>query len=161
MLSRTVIEVLVTQDKLQCCGGAAPWVSSEQQYADVFAKPFAAQLLADWLPTHMNRVKTDENFQASRKKTLPERQRNTEQHSLKKRNVNRDTKSTRAMTMTMSAVFLAQAAAADGIYYEGISYVLAVLFGYVLVVGAWAACQVPIDSWHPGSTGYAAEWCVP
>ena len=81
---RTTIEVLVTQDKLACCGAETNWVSSEQQYADGLTKQAAAQLLADRLRSHMVKLKSDTSFQASKKKTPQERKRNTEMYAVKK-----------------------------------------------------------------------------
>ena len=61
---RTTIEVLVTQDKLSCCGGATMWVSSERQYSDGLTKQSAAQLLADRLRTHMVKLTSDITFES-------------------------------------------------------------------------------------------------
>ena len=81
---RTTIEVLVTQDKLACCSAKTRWVSSEQQYADGLTKQTAAQLLAERLRTHMVKLKSDTTFQAAKKKTPQERQRNTKMYAMKK-----------------------------------------------------------------------------
>ena len=81
---RTMIEALVTQDKLSCCEGTTLWVSSENQWADGLTKQSAAQLLADRLRTHEVALKSDTSFQASKKKTPQERRRNQEMFAAKK-----------------------------------------------------------------------------
>eukprot|EP00435_Cladocopium_sp_Y103_P069297 s223_g33.t1 len=81
---RTTIEVLVTQDKLSCANGKTSWASSELQYADGLTKESAGQLLADRLRSHVTRLKTDESFQASKKKDAATRKRNTEMYAIKK-----------------------------------------------------------------------------
>ena len=81
---RTAIEVLVTQDKLGCCSAKTMWVSSELQYADGLTKTGAAQLLADRLRSHLTRLKSDENFVASKKKTVKDRKNNTEKYAIQK-----------------------------------------------------------------------------
>ena len=81
---RTTIEVLVTQDKLTCCGATTLWVSSEQQYADGLTKQSAAQLLAERLRSHLVRLKSDKSFQAAKKKTPQERKKNSEMFAIKK-----------------------------------------------------------------------------
>ena len=53
---RTTIEVLVTQDKLSCCGASPMWVSSERQHSDGLTKQSAAQLLADRMRTHLCQI---------------------------------------------------------------------------------------------------------
>ena len=75
---RTMIEALVTQDKIKCCNGKTLWVSSENQWADGLTKQSAAQLLADRLRTHEVSLKSDTSFQAAKKKTPLERKRNME-----------------------------------------------------------------------------------
>ena len=81
---RTAIEVLVTQDKLNCCMGKTLWTSSERQYADGLTKDSASQLLADRLRTHLMKLKSDLTFQASKKKTPQERKENAEMYAVKK-----------------------------------------------------------------------------
>eukprot|EP00435_Cladocopium_sp_Y103_P042395 s738_g11.t1 len=81
---RTTIEVLVTKDKLECANGKTSWVSSELQFADGLTKESAGQLLADRLRSHVTRLKTDETFQASKKKDAATRKRNTEMYAIKK-----------------------------------------------------------------------------
>ena len=71
---RTAIEVLVSQDKLLCCGASTLWVSSELQYADGLTKSSAAQLLADRMRSHLTRLRSDEDFVAAKKKTPWERE---------------------------------------------------------------------------------------
>ena len=44
------------------------WVSSELQYSDGLTKASAAQLLADRLRSHLTRLKSDEDFVASKEK---------------------------------------------------------------------------------------------
>ena len=81
---RTTIEVLVTQDKLKCCGARTSWVSSELQYADGLTKEAAAQLLADRLRSHRTKLKSDLTFQAAKRKTAGERKKNAEMFAVKK-----------------------------------------------------------------------------
>ena len=81
---RTTIEVLVTQDKLKCCGALTSWVSSELQYADGLTKESAAQLLADRLRSHQTRLKSDLTFQAAKRKTANERKKGAEMYAIKK-----------------------------------------------------------------------------
>ena len=93
---RTAIEVLVSQDKLLCCNASTLWVSSELQYADGLTKAAAAQLLADRMRSHLTRLKSDEDFVASKKKTHAERKRGTERYAIK-----------RPSTSTATAMFAA------------------------------------------------------
>jgi len=81
---RTAIEVLVTQDKFQCCGAGSMWVSSELQYSDGLTKASAGQLLADRLRSHFTRLKSDEDFVASKKKTAAERKKGAEKYGISK-----------------------------------------------------------------------------
>ena len=98
---RTAIEVLVTQDKLQCCGASSMWASSELQYSDGLTKASAAQLLAERLRSHLTRLKSDEDFVASKKKTAAERKKGAEKYAIRKR---------KAMTTaTMFAAFCSMA----------------------------------------------------
>ena len=55
------------------------WVSSELQYSDGLTKASAAQLLADRLRSHLTRLKSDEDFVASKKKTAAERKKGAEE----------------------------------------------------------------------------------
>ena len=80
---RTTIEALVCQDKLACCHGKTAWVSSELQYADGLTKQSGATLLAQRLRSCMTRLRSDESFQASKKKTPLDRKRNTERYAVK------------------------------------------------------------------------------
>jgi hypothetical protein len=81
---RTAIEVLVTQEKLQCCGAGSMWVSSELQYSDGRTKASAAQLLADRLRSHLTQLKSDEDFFARKKKTAAERKKGAEKYVIRK-----------------------------------------------------------------------------
>ena len=81
---RTTIEVLVTQDKLKCCGARTSWVSSDLQYADGLTKEAAAQLLANRLRSHRTKLKSDLTFQAAKRKTAGERKKNAEMFAVKK-----------------------------------------------------------------------------
>ena len=81
---RTAIEVLVSQDKLSCCGGIVRWVSSELQFADGLTKSSAAQLLAQRLRCHATRIKPDYEFVASKKKTPEQRKKASEEFAIKK-----------------------------------------------------------------------------
>ena len=94
---RTAIEVLVTQDKLRCCRATTMWVSSELQYADGLTKGSASQLLADRLRSHLTRLRSDEDFVASKKKTASERKKGAERYAIRK-----PTSSTMATTMFAS-----------------------------------------------------------
>ena len=81
---RTTIEVLVMQDKLNCCGGKTMWVSSERQYSDGLTKQSAAQLLADRMGTHFVKLKSDETFQSGKRKDVKERKKGAEMYAAKK-----------------------------------------------------------------------------
>ena len=81
---RAAIEVLVSEDKLLCCGASTLWVSSELQYADGLRKASAAQLLADRMRSHLTRLRSDRDFVAAKKKTPWERKKGTERYALKK-----------------------------------------------------------------------------
>ena len=78
------IEVLVTQDKLSCCGATTMWVSSERQYSDGLTKQSAAQLLADRMRPHLVKLKSDESFQAAKRKDAKERKKSAEMYASKK-----------------------------------------------------------------------------
>ena len=71
---RTKIEVMVTKQKMLEMGTALRWVSSEVQLADGVTKSSARQLLADRLRTHQISLQADQTFQASKKKSMAERQ---------------------------------------------------------------------------------------
>ena len=71
---RTKIEVMVTKQKMLEMNTSLRWVSSEVQLADGVTKSAARQLLADRLRTHEISLQSDKSFQASKKKTLAERQ---------------------------------------------------------------------------------------
>ena len=60
------------------------WVSSELQYSDGLTKASAAQLLADRLRSHLTRLKSDEDFVASKKKTAAERKKGAEKYAIRK-----------------------------------------------------------------------------
>ena len=81
---RTAIETMVCQDKLKLCNAATKWVSSELQYADSMTKNDSGQLLADRLRTHMMRIRSDESFQAAKKKDPKVRRKGTEMFALKR-----------------------------------------------------------------------------
>eukprot|EP00435_Cladocopium_sp_Y103_P014883 s683_g3.t1 len=102
---RTTIEVLVTQDKLQCCGALTMWVSSEHQYSDGLTKQSAGQLLADRMRTHMVRLKSDDTFQAAKRKDPKERKKNAEMYATKKPG--------RAMTAMFASCMMAACAAEE------------------------------------------------
>ena len=153
---RTAIEVLVTQDKLRCCNATTMWVSSELQYSDGLTKASAAQLLADRLRSHLTRLKSDEDFVASKKKSAAERKKGTEKYAIRK--------PPRTATATMFAAFCTSAAAAmdfdlnetyaienkttntynlNYLDSEGelFTTILAIVMGYFLVIGAIATCR--------------------
>ena len=152
---RTAIEVLVTQDKLRCCNGTTMWVSSELQYSDGLTKASAAQLLADRLRSHLTRLKSDEDFVASKKKSAAERKRSTEKYAIRK--------ASSTATATMFAAFCTSAAAAMdydlnetyaienkttntyNLNYldsdsELFTTIMTIVMGYFLVMGAIATC---------------------
>ena len=152
---RTAIEVLVTQDKLQCCGAGSMWVSSELQYSDGLTKASAAQLLADRLRSHLTRLKSDEDFVASKKKTAAERKKGAEKYAIRKPT---------AMTTatTMFAAFCTAATQAmpyeiDETYdqemnftyildtndseYELTTTIIAMLFGILVLAGLLSMCR--------------------
>ena len=140
---RTTIEVLVTQDKLACCSAKTRWVSSEQQYADGLTKQSAAQLLAEKLRTHMVSLKSDTTFQAAKKKTPQEKQRNTKMYAMKK--PQRALQAMFAMCWTgSSATYLDTTNDTTNTYndpYLGtikmlFTTILAILIG-ILVMGGW------------------------
>lgn len=83
---RTMVEVLVTQDKLKCAGANTRWTSSETQYADGMTKQGAAQLLAERLRTHLVKIVSDTTFQAAKKKTPQQRKANTQKYAAKRPN---------------------------------------------------------------------------
>ena len=152
---RTAIEVLVTQDKLQCCGAGSMWVSSELQYSNGLTKASAAQLLADRLRSHLTRLKSDEDFVASKKKTAAERKKGAEKYAIRKPT---------AMTTatTMFAAFCTAATQAmpyeiDETYdqemnftyildtndseYELTTTIIAMLFGILVLAGLLSMCR--------------------
>ena len=81
---RTAIETMVCQDKLRLCDAMTKWVSSELQYADSMTKNDSGQLLADRLRTHMTKIRSDETFQAAKKKDAKLRRKGTEMFALKR-----------------------------------------------------------------------------
>ena len=81
---RTTIEALVCRDKLACCNGKVMWVSSELQYADGLTKDAAAPLLGQRLRSHMTKLKSDETFQASKKKNISSRKKGENMYAIKR-----------------------------------------------------------------------------
>ena len=81
---RTTIEALVCRDKLACCNGKVMWVSSELQYADGLTKDAAAPLLGQRLRSHMTKLKSDETFQASKKKNVASRKKGENMYAIKR-----------------------------------------------------------------------------
>ena len=81
---RTTIEALVCRDKLACCNGKVRWVSSELQYADGLTKETAAPLLGQRLRTHMTKLTSDKNFQASKRKNMASRKKGENMYAIKK-----------------------------------------------------------------------------
>ena len=59
-------------------------VSSELQYADGLTKDTAAQVLADRMRSHLTRLKTEETFQAAKKKDAVQRKNNAEMYAIRK-----------------------------------------------------------------------------
>eukprot|EP00435_Cladocopium_sp_Y103_P032566 s1782_g8.t1 len=153
---RTAIEVLVSQDKLLCCNADVMWISSELQYSDGLTKFSAAQLLADRMRSHMMRLKSDEDFVASKKKSAAERKKGIEKYAIKKPSA--------MTTSTMFAAFCTTATSAmnietNEIYdrdidnitlnnldtntfdHELITTIMALLFGILLLAGAISLCR--------------------
>ena len=102
---RTCLEALTTRDKLREIGGETRWVSSERQYADGLTKDSATQLLADRLRTHMHKIVADDTYQASRKKTVTDRQKSAQQFAQPRA----------AATAAAFAVFSAQVATSEAV----------------------------------------------
>ena len=66
------------------CQTRVKWVSSELQYADSLTKPETGQLLADRMRTHQTRIRSDENFQAAKKKDPKLRRKGAEMFAIKR-----------------------------------------------------------------------------
>ena len=81
---RTKIEVMVTKQKMLSVKSRLKWVSSEAQLADGVTKFSARQLFADRLRSHHISLKADMSFQASKKKTMAERQASARRHAITK-----------------------------------------------------------------------------
>ena len=73
---------MVTKEKMVECGTRLRWVSSDVQIADGVTKTSARQLFADRLRTHQFSLKSDASFQASKKKTMAERQASARRNAL-------------------------------------------------------------------------------
>ena len=80
---RTKIEVMVTKPKMLSMKSRLKWVSSEAQLADGVTKSSARQLFADRL-SHRISLQADMSFQASKKKTMAERQASARRHAITK-----------------------------------------------------------------------------
>ena len=81
---RTKIEVMVTKQKMLSMKSRLKWVSSEAQLADGVTKFSAWQLFADRLRSHHISLQADMSFQASKKKTMAERQTSARRHAITK-----------------------------------------------------------------------------
>ena len=154
---RTTIEVLVTQDKLSCCGGTTMWVSSERQYSDGLTKQSAAQLLADRLRTHLVKLTSDVSFEAAKRKDPKERRKNALMYAEKK--------PSRALT-AMFAMCTMATCGAEEIYIQDnsnhfnyidfninlvlmlITMIMALLFGYWWMTGHLATWTRPTTWWR-------------
>ena len=79
---RTKIEAMIIKEKMKECGTEIKWVSSEVQYSDGLTKQAARQLLADRLRTHVLKLTADTDFQAAKKKTPAERQKNARKYAM-------------------------------------------------------------------------------
>ena len=151
---RTAIEGLVTQDNLRCCGASSMWVGSELQYSDGLTKGSAAQLLANKLRSHLTRLKSDEDFVASKKKSAAERKKGAEKYAIKK--------STFSTATTMFAAFCTTAVQAvpyemnetydqemntiniqntNDSEYELTTTIMAMLFGILVLAGLISTCR--------------------
>ena len=79
---RTKIEVMVTKQKMLEMGILLRWVSSEVQLADDVTKDSARQLLADRLRCYQVSLVANQSFQASKKKTMAERQASARRNAI-------------------------------------------------------------------------------
>ena len=79
---RTKIEAMIIKEKMKECGTEVKWVSSEVQYSDGLTKQQARQLLADRLRTHILKLTSDTDFQAAKKKSPAERQKNARKYAM-------------------------------------------------------------------------------
>ena len=79
---RTKIEAMIIKEKMRECSTEVKWVSSEVQYSDGLTKQSARQLLADRLRTHVLKLKSDTEFQAAKKKSPAERQKNARKYAM-------------------------------------------------------------------------------
>ena len=79
---RTKIEAMIIKEKMKECATEVKWVSSEVQYSDGLTKQAARQLLADRLRTHVLKLKSDMEFQAAKKKSPAERQKNARKYAV-------------------------------------------------------------------------------
>eukprot|EP00438_Fugacium_kawagutii_P019118 Skav204381 [mRNA] locus=scaffold4897:193896:199406:+ [translate_table: standard] len=70
---RAKIEIMIVKEKMVECHTVLKWVSSEVQYADGMTKPQARQLLIDRMRTHQFSLQADQDFTASKKKTVQQR----------------------------------------------------------------------------------------
>ena len=154
---RTTIEVLVTQDKLCCCGGATMWVSSERRYSDGLTKQNAAQLLADRLRTHMVKLTSDITFEASKKKDPKQRRQNALMYAEKK--------PSRALAAMFSMCMMATCSAEEidiqynpnHYYFINLNFnlvpilittIMILLFGYWWMRGHLATWTLPTTWWR-------------
>lgn len=70
---RAKIEIMAVKEKMAECRTVLKWVSSEVQYADGVTKPQARQLLVDRMRAHKFCFQADQDFIASKKKTVQQR----------------------------------------------------------------------------------------
>ena len=79
---RTKIEVTVAKQKMLGTKSRLKWVSSEALLADGVTKYAARQLFADRLRSHRLSLQADVSCQASKKKTVAERQASARRHAI-------------------------------------------------------------------------------
>ena len=165
---RTTIEALVCRDKLACCNGKVRWVSSELQYADGLTKDAAAPLLGQRLRTHMTKLTSDDNFQASKKKNMASRKKGENMYAIKKPE--------RALFAMFATHFMSSAKAEweinetygtkvenyDHDEYDKMEYVLMILFTLMIGMFIWFCIKCSNGwtmTWTPTTTRkeHAAE----
>lgn len=73
---------MIIKEKVRECPTEVKWVSSEVQYSDGLTKQSARQLLADRLRTHVLKLKSDTEFQAAKKESPANRQKNARKYAM-------------------------------------------------------------------------------
>ena len=72
------------KERLQDLGGTMKWISSERQFADSLTKDATKQLLANRLPYRRIKFTWDPEYQASKKKSLPDRNASRDEFSMER-----------------------------------------------------------------------------